>query len=41
MSKSRNKAASVLKEVREVKYRQRVVPDKKKQEKKNPPPEKI
>ena len=37
MSNSNKKAAPILKEVRDAKYRQRVIPDKKKQEKKNPP----
>ncbi|MFK8028154.1 MAG: hypothetical protein AB8C40_08875 [Gammaproteobacteria bacterium] len=40
MPKSRKKSSSVLKEVRDSKYRQRVVPDKKKEIKKNPPMDK-
>ena len=37
MSKKKRKTSAVLKEVRDIKYRQRIVPDKKKELKKNPP----
>ena len=37
MANRKRKPNSTLKQVREVKYRQRVVPDKKKELKKNPP----
>lgn len=40
MAKNSKKSNAVLKEVRDIKYRQRIVPDKKKEIKKNPPLEK-
>jgi len=39
MNKKKRKPSSILKEVRDTKYRQRIVPDKKKELKKNPPPD--
>ena len=41
MVKKRRNSSPLLKEVRDIKYRQRVVKDKKREEKKNPPIEKI
>ncbi len=41
MSKKKKTPNPILKEVRDVKYRQRVVADKKKQQKKNPPIEEL
>lgn len=37
MTKKKHKPSSILRQVREPKYRQRVIPDKKKELKKNPP----